>query len=95
MLRNIIANNFLYIQDAFHGPLRHYRKVPFVKVVGEPFSLITPSNMTKSVCERTPSKLSTYTILEPGMILVRNYVSLKDQVFVFSQGIMDFNNPNY
>ncbi|KAI7740385.1 hypothetical protein M8C21_012732 [Ambrosia artemisiifolia] len=35
---------------------------------------------TNPVCERTPSKLSTYTILEPGMIHLQNYISLKDQV---------------
>ncbi|XP_076935244.1 DNA N(6)-methyladenine demethylase ALKBH1C-like [Bidens hawaiensis] len=35
---------------------------------------------TEVVCERTPSKISTYKKLGPGMILLNNYVSLKDQV---------------
>ncbi|XP_076916268.1 DNA N(6)-methyladenine demethylase ALKBH1C-like [Bidens hawaiensis] len=56
--------------------------IPFAKGRGgkEPFSLRDSRIITKEVCERTPSKLSTYKVLGPGMILLENYVSLKDQV---------------
>ncbi|KAI3785835.1 hypothetical protein L1987_44961 [Smallanthus sonchifolius] len=74
--------------DAYHGPLisilKQYHSIPLVKDLDETqsFSLICPGLTTKSVCEseRASSKLSTHKILGPGMILLKDYISLKDQV---------------
>ncbi|VFQ84352.1 unnamed protein product [Cuscuta campestris] len=74
------------MQNTVCGPLfgisRQSHNIPFAKGLGEtkPFSLICPELTTKSVCERTASKLPTYNILGSGMVLIKNYLSLKDQV---------------
>lgn len=81
---------FLYMQDTFHGgPLlrrQQHHNVPCVFYKGwgekEPFSLRNLRMTTEQVCAKTPSKISTYEILGPEMILLNNYVSLKDQVFI-------------
>ncbi|KAF5809337.1 putative DNA oxidative demethylase [Helianthus annuus] len=66
--------------DAFDVRLR--RHITFAKRVDKPFSLIYSDKykVPNSVCVSTPSKLSTYRILEPGMILLEKYVSIKDQI---------------
>ncbi|KAI7724975.1 hypothetical protein M8C21_011196 [Ambrosia artemisiifolia] len=72
-------------KDASRGPLsRECHCIPVVSEWGTetiPFSLIKDRPFIKMpIIERTPSKLSTYQILEPGMIVLENYVSLMDQV---------------
>ncbi|KAI3727023.1 hypothetical protein L1987_66831 [Smallanthus sonchifolius] len=59
-----------------------YHSIPIAKGLDETqsFSLICPELTTKSVCETVSSKPSTYEILGPGMILLKDYISLKDQV---------------
>ncbi|KAI7742636.1 hypothetical protein M8C21_029594, partial [Ambrosia artemisiifolia] len=92
---------------AFHGPLlrrQYHGHIPFAKGLGEiqqPFSLIRPGMTTMPVCERTPSKLSTYKILGNEMILLENYISLKDQVDIVNMcekgctGSGGFYEPSY
>ncbi|KAJ0925998.1 hypothetical protein HanRHA438_Chr04g0166021 [Helianthus annuus] len=67
--------------DAYDVRLRrHYRSITFAKRVDKPFSLIYSGKykVPDSVRESTPSKLSTYRIVEPEMILLEKYVSIKD-----------------
>ncbi|KAF5793395.1 putative DNA oxidative demethylase [Helianthus annuus] len=71
------------IKDAFHGSLSREchcfpinwptETVPYTLINKRPYIKEPPS-------ERTPSKLSTYEILGPGMIILKNYVSFTDQV---------------
>lgn len=50
----------------------------------KPISIICPWYKPKPMCEIAFTDPPTsYEILGPGMILFRNYVTLKDQVFVF------------
>ncbi|KAI7754794.1 hypothetical protein M8C21_018793 [Ambrosia artemisiifolia] len=76
------------MQNAFLGPvigtLKQYHDMRFNKGYDEtkPLSLICPWLTKKPVSENTlMSNLSTtYKILGPGMILLKHYISLKDQV---------------
>ncbi|KAI7740380.1 hypothetical protein M8C21_012727 [Ambrosia artemisiifolia] len=84
-----IESSFGGGRDAFYGPLtrrlKQYHNTPCAKgsVESQPFSLICcPCFSSNSVCEKTSkSNLSTsYEILGSGVILLKNYLSLKDQV---------------
>ncbi|XP_076882261.1 DNA N(6)-methyladenine demethylase ALKBH1C-like [Bidens hawaiensis] len=82
----------ILMQDAIHTPLRNYRPNPMRKDLVDTDRLNIlfherkdTESVCESDCEKTPlkpltSKLSTYEILGPGIILLRNYVSIKDQV---------------
>ncbi|VFR02128.1 unnamed protein product [Cuscuta campestris] len=85
LIRPIVASSSA-MQD--YRILRQYHNNPLPKprmVDTRPLSIISPINIIKPVCERTPlvpssSKLSTYQILGPGIILLEDYISIKDQV---------------
>lgn len=73
------------------GLLKQYHKVPAdASHQTKPFSLILPKR-TDTACERPDNERiskennvdSSYEILESGMILLKNYLSISDQVPVF------------
>lgn len=79
--------DFRILRQYHNNPLpNHKNPLPKRRMVDtRPLSLIKPDLIIKPVCERTPlvpstSKLSTYQILGPGMILLKDYISIKDQV---------------
>ncbi|XP_021984506.2 uncharacterized protein LOC110880228 [Helianthus annuus] len=71
------------IKDAYYGTLlREYHNIPFAKGCCTEIGTETVTfRLTNR--DRTPDELSTFKILGPGMIILKNYLSLKDQVCVF------------
>ncbi|XP_076933277.1 DNA N(6)-methyladenine demethylase ALKBH1C-like [Bidens hawaiensis] len=62
-------------QDTFHGRLQQHHNTKFSKgwCKEEAFSLRNLRFPTEVACERTPSKISTFKILGPDMILLNSY----------------------
>ncbi|KAJ0755627.1 putative DNA oxidative demethylase [Helianthus annuus] len=68
------------MQDAYYGTLlREYHNIPFAKGCCTEIGTETVTfRLTNR--DRTPDEPSTFKILGPGMIILKNYLSLKDQV---------------
>ncbi|XP_076930925.1 DNA N(6)-methyladenine demethylase ALKBH1C-like [Bidens hawaiensis] len=72
-------------RNVFHGPsigtLRHYDGVPpYHTRHEEPFSLVTPNIRTNLVFDRWRNLCFDRKVLAPGMVLFKNYLTLKGQV---------------
>ncbi|KAJ0536604.1 putative DNA oxidative demethylase [Helianthus annuus] len=89
LFKPIESSSFWCGRDAFHGSLigkfKQCHNTPCAKGSDEsqPFSLICcPCFSTDSVCESTSkrNRSTSYEILGSGVILLKNYISLKDQV---------------
>ncbi|KAJ0709256.1 hypothetical protein HanOQP8_Chr09g0342361 [Helianthus annuus] len=94
LFKPIESSSFWCGRDAFHGSLigkfKQCHNTTCAKGSDEsqPFSLICcPCFSTDSVCESTSkrNRSTSYEILGSGVILLKNYISLKDQVFVFGK----------
>lgn len=86
------TNNNIFVQDASvsFGKYKQYHNIPANGNLNQrqPFSLILPATNTATtvrqgtVIEPVINKPPSYQIIDSGMILMKNHISLRDQVYV-------------